>query len=90
MSDVLTSVDDAIATITLDRPEALNAITVGMLESLRSAFDGLPAEVAVVVPEGSAFYAGWKGDADAVGSPSRIEGIGRPRVEASFVPSVIA
>lgn len=46
-------------------------------------------EVAVVDPEGSAFYAGWKGEADAVGSPSRIEGIGRPRVEASFVPSVI-
>ncbi|GAA2868547.1 PLP-dependent cysteine synthase family protein [Microbacterium arabinogalactanolyticum] len=46
-------------------------------------------QVAVVDPEGSAFYAGWKGDADAAGSPSRIEGIGRPRVEASFVPSVI-
>ncbi|MFE6996938.1 PLP-dependent cysteine synthase family protein [Microbacterium sp. NPDC057659] len=46
-------------------------------------------KVAVVDPEGSAFYAGWKGDADATGKPSRIEGIGRPRVEASFVPSVI-
>ncbi|MFE6735012.1 PLP-dependent cysteine synthase family protein [Microbacterium sp. NPDC057650] len=46
-------------------------------------------KVAVVDPEGSAFYAGWKGDADATGQPSRIEGIGRPRVEASFVPSVI-
>ena len=46
-------------------------------------------EVAVVDPEGSAFYAGWKGEADASGTPSRIEGIGRPRVEASFVPSVI-
>ena len=46
-------------------------------------------EVAVVDPEGSAFYAGWKGDPDASGQPSRIEGIGRPRVEPSFVPSVI-
>jgi cysteine synthase A len=46
-------------------------------------------EVAVVDPEGSAFYAGWKGDPDATGTPSRIEGIGRPRVEPSFVPSVI-
>lgn len=46
-------------------------------------------QVAVVDPEGSAFHAGWKGDADAVGRPSRIEGIGRPRVEPSFVPSVI-
>jgi len=46
-------------------------------------------ELAVVDPEGSAFYDGWKGDRDAVGHPSRIEGIGRPRVEPSFVPSVI-
>ncbi|MEV7619602.1 PLP-dependent cysteine synthase family protein [Microbacterium sp. NPDC089321] len=46
-------------------------------------------EVAVVDPEGSAFYAAWKGDPDATGQPSRIEGIGRPRVEPSFVPSVI-
>ncbi|HTN55272.1 MAG TPA: PLP-dependent cysteine synthase family protein [Microbacterium sp.] len=46
-------------------------------------------EVAVVDPEGSAFYAAWKGDANALGSPSRIEGIGRPGMEASFVPSVI-
>ncbi|MEJ1087883.1 PLP-dependent cysteine synthase family protein [Microbacterium sp. Mu-80] len=46
-------------------------------------------QVAVVDPEGSAFYAAWKGDADATGAPSRIEGIGRPRVEPSFVPSVI-
>ncbi|MEV7632466.1 PLP-dependent cysteine synthase family protein [Microbacterium sp. NPDC089318] len=46
-------------------------------------------EVAVVDPEGSAFYAGWRGDPDATGHPSRIEGIGRPRVEPSFVPSVI-
>ncbi|MFD5226193.1 PLP-dependent cysteine synthase family protein [Microbacterium sp. NPDC058342] len=46
-------------------------------------------QLAVVDPEGSAFYAGWRGDADAGGAPSRIEGIGRPRVEPSFVPSVI-
>lgn len=46
-------------------------------------------EVAVVDPEGSAFHASWKGDPDATGHPSRIEGIGRPRVEPSFVPSVI-
>lgn len=46
-------------------------------------------EIAVVDPEGSAFYDGWKGNIAAVGRPSRIEGIGRPRVEASFVPGVI-
>jgi cysteine synthase A len=50
-----------------------------------------PTRIAVVDPEGSAFFGGWRtGDPDyATGTPSRIEGIGRPRVEASFVPGVI-
>jgi cysteine synthase A len=45
----------------------------------------------VVDPEHSAFYGAWvKGDvAHTVGRGSRIEGIGRQRVEPSFVPSVI-
>ena len=43
----------------------------------------LPTRLAVVDPEGSAFYPGWRdGDpAAATGRASRIEGIGRPRVE---------
>ncbi|MBO0811535.1 MAG: PLP-dependent cysteine synthase family protein [Microlunatus sp.] len=47
--------------------------------------------IAVVDPENSAFYAGWRTGAAEVrtGLPSRIEGIGRPRVEPSFVPGVI-
>ncbi|HEY9294105.1 MAG TPA: PLP-dependent cysteine synthase family protein [Microlunatus sp.] len=47
--------------------------------------------IAVVDPENSAFYGGWKtGAMDyTTGMPSRIEGIGRPRVEPSFVPGVI-
>ncbi|MFC4946072.1 PLP-dependent cysteine synthase family protein [Pseudonocardia sp. GCM10023141] len=47
--------------------------------------------LAVVDPENSAFFPGWvTGAADyATGMPSRIEGIGRPRMEPSFVPSVI-
>ncbi|MDA0566112.1 PLP-dependent cysteine synthase family protein [Streptomonospora sp. S1-112] len=47
--------------------------------------------LAVVDPENSAFFPGWAtGAADyATGMPSRIEGIGRPRMEPSFVPSVI-
>ncbi len=45
----------------------------------------------VVDPEYSAFYDAWvKGDVGhTVGRGSRIEGIGRQRVEPSFVPSVI-
>jgi len=47
--------------------------------------------VAVVDPEGSAFFEGWSsGDPTyETGVASRIEGIGRPRVELSFVPTVI-
>jgi cysteine synthase A len=45
----------------------------------------------VVDPENSAFFEGWaKGDANwTTGTGSRIEGIGRPRVEPSFVGQVI-
>jgi cysteine synthase A len=43
-----------------------------------------------VDPEGSAFYPSWiSGDTAVTASGSRIEGIGRPRVEPSFLPSVI-
>lgn len=47
--------------------------------------------VAVADPENSAFYDGWATDSsDAVTDvPSRIEGIGRMRVEPSFVGGVI-
>ncbi len=50
-----------------------------------------PTRLAVVDPENSAFYPAWCRDLDSytTGLPSRIEGIGRPRVEPSFVPSVI-
>ncbi len=45
----------------------------------------------VVDPEGSAFFEGWtRGDSTfTTDQGSRIEGIGRPRVEPSFVPSVV-
>src|SRR3954465_4605054 len=50
----------------------------------------LPTRLAVVDPEGSSFFPGCR---DAVptapGRGSRIEGIGRPRVEPSFVPTIV-
>ncbi|GAB3708102.1 L-cysteine desulfhydrase Cds1 [Nocardiopsis oceani] len=51
----------------------------------------LHTRMAVVDPENSAFFPGWvTGASDyGTGMPSRIEGIGRPRMEPSFVPSVI-
>jgi cysteine synthase A len=48
-------------------------------------------KICVVDPENSSFYGAWQmGALDyTTGMPSRIEGIGRPRVEPSFVPNVI-
>ena len=48
-------------------------------------------KIAVADPENSSFFGAWQtGTMDyTTGMPSRIEGIGRPRVEPSFVPTVI-
>ncbi len=50
-----------------------------------------PTRLAVVDPENSAFLPGYAaGDPRwTTGMPSRIEGIGRPRVEPSFVPTIV-
>jgi cysteine synthase A len=47
-------------------------------------------QLCVVDPENSAFFPSYaRGRRDVAGSSSRIEGIGRPRVEPSFLPDVI-
>lgn len=48
-------------------------------------------KIAVVDPENSVFYDYWQQRDQTLCSPhgSRIEGIGRPRVEPSFLPSVV-
>ncbi|WGW13034.1 PLP-dependent cysteine synthase family protein [Saxibacter everestensis] len=47
--------------------------------------------LAVVDPENSSYYPGWADNISdySTGMPSRIEGIGRPRMEPSFIPTVI-
>jgi cysteine synthase len=54
-------------------------------------YRGLSSEVCVVDPEHSAFLPAFRGDTEGVerACGSRIEGIGRPRVEPSFVPAVV-
>ena len=55
-------------------------------------YRGHPTRLCVPDPVGSAFYAGWADPHAAAGRAfpgSRIEGIGRPRVEPSFLSSVI-
>jgi cysteine synthase A len=49
-----------------------------------------PTLMCVVDPEDSIFYSAWTGDKSAfTGRASRIEGIGRQRVEPSFLPDVV-
>jgi cysteine synthase A len=49
-----------------------------------------PTRLAVVDPENSAFLPSWRGEPVGPSLPSsRIEGIGRPRVEPSFQPGVV-
>ncbi|GAA1269775.1 PLP-dependent cysteine synthase family protein [Saccharothrix xinjiangensis] len=52
---------------------------------------GLPTRLAVVDPENSAYFPGWATDCPdySTGMPSRIEGIGRPRLEPAFDASVV-
>ena len=50
----------------------------------------LATRLCVVDPEGSAYFPSWStGDASITAAGSRIEGIGRPRVEPSFIASVV-
>src|SRR4029078_7916884 len=59
---VRTEVTDGIATITLDRPEALNALTIPMKEELLAAFRAIGRDrsvrVVVLTGAGRAFCAG--------------------------------
>jgi cysteine synthase A len=52
---------------------------------------GMPCRVAVADPENSAYFPGWTLDVPdyATGMPSRIEGIGRPRIEPGFRPGLV-
>jgi cysteine synthase len=49
-----------------------------------------PTLMCVVDPEDSIFYSAWAGDpSEFTGQASRIEGIGRQRLEPSFLPDII-
>ena len=53
-------------------------------------FGRYPTRLCVVDPEHSIFYGAWTGDPTAFsGRPSRIEGIGRQRLEPSFLPDIV-
>src|SRR5690625_4151060 len=52
--------------------------------------EGLDTAICVADPEGSAYSTAWEtNDLTVTACGSRIEGIGRPRVEPSFIPELI-
>ena len=61
-TDILFDVADGIATVTLNRPEALNAFTNQMARDLQAAFDEIDANdeirVAIITGAGRGFCAG--------------------------------
>ncbi|GLY05790.1 MULTISPECIES: PLP-dependent cysteine synthase family protein [Actinoplanes] len=84
--------------MTLERHPVPSWVVVGAGTGGTSATIGryaryrrFPTKLCVVDPEGSAFWQAYvAGDWSVVtGKGSRIEGIGRPRVEASFQPAVV-
>ena len=53
-------------------------------------FGRFATRMCVVDPEDSIFYSAWTGDPSAfTGNASRIEGIGRQRLEPSFLPDIV-
>ncbi|MEJ3653625.1 enoyl-CoA hydratase/isomerase family protein [Actinomycetes bacterium KLBMP 9759] len=78
------AVDGAVATVSLVRPEVLNAQTPTTWDALRAIGDGLPDDVRVVVVrgEGRAFSAGldkrFFTAAEVDGSPGLVSIAGRP------------
>lgn len=53
-------------------------------------YRNLSTRLCVVDVENSAFYEAWRsGDPGITAAGSRIEGIGRPRVEPSFIPGIV-
>ena len=54
-------------------------------------YQGHPTQLMVVDPQNSVFFDYWQSRDASLKSPvgSKIEGIGRPRVEPSFIPAVI-
>ena len=77
MADLLYEVKDTIATITLNRPDKLNAFTGEMMNEMIDAFDRADADDAVraiiVTGEGRAFCAG----ADLSGGANTFNADGR-------------
>ncbi|HET7482146.1 MAG TPA: enoyl-CoA hydratase-related protein [Actinomycetota bacterium] len=67
------SLEDRIATLTLDRPEARNALSIGLCNEIVAALESIPAEARVVMVAGSGKVFCSGADFAAVSGPGGIE-----------------
>ena len=85
-------VEDPVATITLDRPEKLNALTYPMLAEIRQAVDGAAADPAVVgiviTGNGRGFCAGL--DSAALAEVTSTGGANRAATGAGELPGLFS
>src|SRR6187399_1889815 len=83
MNEILVEVDDPVATITLNRPETLNALTFSMLAAFREAVDDAatdPRVVGIIVTgAGRGFCSGL--DASALRETTTAGSSTRPKTE---------
>jgi len=98
MSDlVLSSVNDGIATVTMNRPEKRNALSIDLIEALEQAIDTVEHDesvrVLILAGEGKSFCAGMDLQgvmADAEGMRRMLRGLSRVlrRIRRLSVPTI--
>ncbi len=98
MSDlVLSSVNDGIATVTMNRPEKRNALSIELIEALEQAIETIEHDESVRVlilgGEGESFCAGMDLQgvmADAEGMPRMLRGLSRVlrRIRRLAIPTI--
>lgn len=86
-------VADAVATLTLNRPERLNAAPPKMFDEIRKALDSLPGQGAralVITGEGRAFCSGADLAGDSADSAVAGGAASRNALRASYNPTLLA
>ncbi len=90
--EILYDVSDPVATIRLNRPDKLNALTYSMLRALREAVDASSADPRVVgiviTGEGRGFCAGL--DASVLAETSAAGSSAKPPVAAGELPGLVS
>jgi enoyl-CoA hydratase/carnithine racemase len=84
-TDILYSVDDRVATVTLNRPDRMNALSANLLKELHHAFDTADADrgvkAIIMTGAGAAFSAGFDQAAPPKGGTRAIDPKGKSHAD---------